>query len=409
MKKLIAMLLTILIAAGMMHFGVLAENEQELPAEEPAVDRETAAAEATAESEAETQETSGEPEAEDEQDQEGAEPAPVFTGRLYAEIANQNEIALGDTVALRAVVSDANMEYTVAWESFEINGEKKVWVPVCDRAEFSFTATESTAGYYFRAHVVAEDGSELISVSFNVVPAAVAETPVEEPFESEEEPVVPDLPSLIETEEKQEPALPVEEEPTDAGEAIPMQIQQTEPELPTLIADEETAEIIKEADDAQTIILVNNGDESFEDINVREKPDGMSAIFSSLPEGTEVTIIEIQGDWVLVEVDGEQGYIFMADLAAWLELPESEEPETTTTEKKVTIFTSRRRVMEDGEPVYLTSKLEGFGECEEILYVWYVDKGNGFEEIPGANEATYTFAADAETLTWGWQLEVLFR
>ena len=65
--------------------------------------------------------------------------------------------------------------------------------------------------------------------------------------------------------------------------------------------------------------------------------------------------------------------------------------------------------MEVGEPVYLTSRLEGFDDCEEIKYVWYVDKGNGFEEVKGANEATYVFTADAESLTWGWQLEVLFR
>ena len=66
-------------------------------------------------------------------------------------------------------------------------------------------------------------------------------------------------------------------------------------------------------------------------------------------------------------------------------------------------------LMTEGEPVYLTSKLEGFEDCEEILYIWKVDKGSGFEEIPGANEATYTFAATEETLTWSWHLTVLYR
>ncbi len=78
-------------------------------------------------------------------------------------------------------------------------------------------------------------------------------------------------------------------------------------------------------------------------------------------------------------------------------------------ERKVTIFTSRRTVMTEGETVYLTSKLEGFEDCVELQYVWNVDKGNGFEVVEGANEPTYVFPADAESLTWGWMLTVLYR
>ena len=65
--------------------------------------------------------------------------------------------------------------------------------------------------------------------------------------------------------------------------------------------------------------------------------------------------------------------------------------------------------MKTGEQVHLTSKLEGFEDCEEILYIWKVDKGNGFEEGEGANDASYTFEATAETLGWGWHLTVLYR
>ena len=365
MKKLIAMLLTILIAAGMMPVGVLAENEQELPAEEPAVESETAVAEEPAEPEAGTQETSGEPEAEEEQDQQEAELAPVFTGRLYAEIANQNEIALGDTVALRAVVSDANMEYTVAWESFEINGEKKVWVPICDRAEFSFTATESTAGYYFRAHVIAEDGSELVSTAFNVVPAV-----------------------------REDDALTPDEEP--AGQ------------------DDENDEILEQIQQMLVIVLENNGEDVFQDVNVREEADGMSAIFASLPEGAEVIVVGIEGDWVKVVTDGQTGYIYIDDLAAYLnqpaDEPENDEPQQPKVEKKVTIFSSRRSVMQLGEPVVLTCKLEGYEDCE-VRYIWTCDKhdGQGFQPVEGGNSETYTFAASPETFSWDWQLRVLSR
>ena len=85
------------------------------------------------------------------------------------------------------------------------------------------------------------------------------------------------------------------------------------------------------------------------------------------------------------------------------------EPDKEETPKKVTIFSSRTVLMNEGETVYLTSKLEGFEDCEEILFAWKADKGNGFEEIPGANEDAYSFTATEETLAWSWRLTVLYR
>ena len=168
----------------------------------------------------------------------------------------------------------------------------------------------------------------------------------------------------------------------------------------------EIIEHIKNLDEIQTITLAGNEEE----VNVREDADGMSAIFTSLTEGTEVTVVNVKDDWATVIVDGQQGYIYVDDIADKLDLPE-EEPveELVEIPKKVTIFTSRRVAMEQGEPVHLTSKLEGFEDCEEILYQWLVDKGNGYEEVEGANDATYTFSANAETLSWGWKLEVYYR
>ena len=75
---------------------------------------------------------------------------------------------------------------------------------------------------------------------------------------------------------------------------------------------------------------------------------------------------------------------------------------------KVTIFSSRRSVMEPGETVYLTSKIEGF-DGYETMYQWQCDKGNGFEDIAGANDATYAFGADVDTLSYDWKLLVYYR
>ena len=81
----------------------------------------------------------------------------------------------------------------------------------------------------------------------------------------------------------------------------------------------------------------------------------------------------------------------------------------TFIEKKVTIFTSRRTLMEEGEEIQLTSKLEGFEDCEEIRYAWKVDKGNGFEVVEGETGDTLTYTASLESLNWDWHLTVMYR
>ena len=157
----------------------------------------------------------------------------------------------------------------------------------------------------------------------------------------------------------------------------------------------------------------------------------MSVIINTIPKDAEVDILGVEGDWVLVETEGEQGYIYAEDLEAQAETEEqpeetteeSEEPEETeeteetveeadevidTSNMKVTIFTSRRKVMKNGAPIILTSKLDGFEGIEQINYQWYCDKGNGFEPVDGANSDSYTYTANSETLSWSWLLEVSF-
>ena len=105
------------------------------------------------------------------------------------------------------------------------------------------------------------------------------------------------------------------------------------------------------------------------------------------------------------------GFIYADDLAGYLDPAEKEEPAEgiAVLEKKVTIFTSRRSVMEEGEEISLTSKLEGFEDCAEIRYIWKVDKGNGFEVVEGATGDTLTYTASIESLNWDWHLTVLYR
>jgi len=85
------------------------------------------------------------------------------------------------------------------------------------------------------------------------------------------------------------------------------------------------------------------------------------------------------------------------------------EPTPTPIPKRVTIATNRKPVMKEGAMVTLTSTLEGFEDCEEIRYQWQRDRGNGFEDMPGAISSTYSFPATKESLSWGWRLIVYYR
>ena len=159
-------------------------------------------------------------------------------------------------------------------------------------------------------------------------------------------------------------------------------------------------------------LVVNN------DADVRLEGDGLSEILVTITAETPVTVIGIEGDWIKVEVDGVIGYVYIDDIASIRDIegllpeetpaPSVEPGETPAPNFKVTIFSSRRSVMSLGETITLTSKLEGF-EGYETMLQWECDKGNGFEEVPGANADTYSFTASVETLGYDWRLAVYYR
>ena len=462
-----------------------APAEETVPAEEPAeVPAEEIPAEPVEEVPAPAEEVPAEqPEAPAQE--VVIEQKEVFTGRLDLEVVNVGPIYDGDEVVLKAKVQNANLGYSVRWETFDTTSTdlNETWKTVASGEKFTFKANAAATLLLYRAHLVAEDGTELYTAEFfftlsvkaepaeEVVPAEeapaadepaeevpvaeepVTEEPAEEPAESEETPAAP----VEETPAAEEPAeeVPAEEPAEEAPEAVPaVEEPAEEPEI--IVVEEKAPEAVAEeekpaetASEEEVILLdikpeMEDSEEIEEyetpmgltepqtiaiegevEVNVREGADGLAAIFETLPEGAEVTVVNVAGDWATVVVNDELGYIYIDDIAEYLDLEEEpiEEPveateeetaeaiddETVETPKKVTIFTSRRRVMEAGEPVHLTSKLEGFEECEEIKYVWYVDKGNGFEVVEGASEDTYTFTANAESLSWGWKLNVLYR
>ena len=162
---------------------------------------------------------------------------------------------------------------------------------------------------------------------------------------------------------------------------------------------------------AETLVLSTS-------VVVRLAADGMSEIIFSAEEGQELPVLGRENGWIEVQLpDGKTGFVHSYDVAN--DVKPTEEPaaeifkvvEEKKEPKKVTIFTSRHPHMSRGETITLTSLLEGFDDDEmaSVRYQWECDKGNGFEPIEGANDRTYSYAADTDTLSWGWRLTVYYK
>ena len=93
----------------------------------------------------------------------------------------------------------------------------------------------------------------------------------------------------------------------------------------------------------------------------------------------------------------------------------SEDPESTPVDepapepKAVTILSSLGDDVSLGAPVTLTGVLEDAEEFTDIIYIWEVDKGNGYEPVPDADGPAYTFHATVESLSWNWRLSVYYK
>ena len=213
-------------------------------------------------------------------------------------------------------------------------------------------------------------------------PGAVEETPAEDP--PAEETPAEETPAEEPTEETPAEEIPAEEIPAEEipAEEIPAE------EIPVEEIAEETSEYT-----------------AIGDADVRLYNHGMSEIILTVADGTPLKVVGVEGDWVMVEIDGRIGYIFKDSVNGVEIEPELDEEGRPT--PKVTLFISRRSVVTPGETIYITSKLEGL-DGYELSFQWEVDKGNGFEIVPGATGDSHSFEASVETLAYDWQLTVTY-
>ena len=131
--------------------------------------------------------------------------------------------------------------------------------------------------------------------------------------------------------------------------------------------------------------------------------------FSVAAEG--YTVLSVESDAALTH-DGElytidMNSIYEATVTVTLETPEEEEAEIDTSNMSVRVWDDKTPVIDEGQIITLYSELTGFDGIE-VSYQWQCDKGNGFENIPGATEATYSYEATTESLSWSWRVEVNF-
>ena len=364
------------------------EEETEEVAEEIPAEEETAEEETPAEEEVIVEETPAEEVA-------IVEEIPAEEEAIIEEVPAEEEVIVEETPAEEEVIAE------------EVPAEEEVIaeeVPAEEEVVEEVPAEEEVIVEEVPAE---EEVVEEVPTEEEVI---VEETPAEEEviaeeIPAEEEAIVEEIPVEEETEEETDELADVETEDDELTEELEEDTEEFE-EYDTALG---IAEIV-------TLYTVEVAD-------VRLDADGLSPIFYTLDKGVAVTTVGQVGDWIRVVVDDQVGFIYCDFLADTLPVEENTEEvpadEVNTEEvpaaevsvpreMSVTIFSSRRTVMTEGEYVMLTSKLEGFDGLE-VIYQWECDQGDGFQKVEDANNDVYIFRASTETLSWDWRLTVYYR
>lgn len=184
------------------------------------------------------------------------------------------------------------------------------------------------------------------------------------------------------------------------------------PEVPSEETVEDEIAVVLENSDgtcADSIVeaILDKGENEFTPENpmisegspVREKADGLSDIFIYVTDVSSVRVLGIEDDWVEVEINGQVGYIYKDDTNI--------KTEEETFERKIVIFCSKSTAMSFGDTIYLTSKLEGYDDCEYIFYQWQYSNGNGWIDVPGGDQPEFSFILDETTNHTSWRLKVI--
>ena len=302
---------------------------------------------------------------------------------VYAMLLPAGDIREGDTVTLKGFVEGAD-QYLAIWQAYDTSlpEEARTWEQIAEGTELEMTAESAMNAVYYRCVVLwdnrvlafsdvlkplilpPEAAGENTAVTQTAADnAAAAETaaPAAAPTPAPDEPEMIEAPPPA-----QEPVYTVvmSISPFGGGEALEAPVPE-EASAPEAVSEYvEAKEEEEPAVDAVTVPVQGTASGEMENVTDGNMP---------VPESAEAEALEAAS--------------------------------SVTSEVKVTISSSCPAVIRHGEMITLTGTVDG-AEGLEMHYQWECDRGNGFEPIEGANQAQYSFPADADSLSWVWRLIV---
>ena len=116
---------------------------------------------------------------------------------------------------------------------------------------------------------------------------------------------------------------------------------------------------------------------------------------------------DAEGNLVLNENGDPAIYIVVeATAVATPEPTVTPEPTPIPVERSIDVWmTAEREPVYYGDTITLHSALNGYDGVEATLQ-WMCDRGNGWEDVGGANSADYSFTLTEENVDWLWRLDV---
>ena len=509
MKKIISILLAVILLAGTMPMVMAEEIENaeapvevaETPAEAPAEVPAEAPAEVPAEPAAEPVEVPAEPaetpaeapveapaEPAAEPAEVPAEPAEVpaepaaapaevpaepaeapaeepaaqvsFTGSLSVNIPMP--VATGAEASLRAVVSNANMGYSIWWE---IQDVEKKWQRIegATGEIYKFTVNKTSGSYPIRCALRAEDGTVLYSSApvkvkeqeaapatepettneeplAGVAPAEEPEAPAEEPEAPAEEPEAPaeepEAPAEESEAPAEEPETPAEEPEAPAEEP---EAPAEEPEAPA----EETEEPAEEADVIDTVPAEEEEEIiNLEEIEDYETPKGLdeekpAAVYAYEKDEDGNLILDENGNPIVTVVEGDEipvTYLrneddeipvtYLRNEDGELILDEKGDPIPTQTvptdavisntivdaldpNRTIDIYYSwNNETPAIGSDVTFIAVLHGYDNLEYTVQWQQSKNGSEWMDVPGSTEARYTETITRDNYKDFWRVQV---
>ena len=130
---------------------------EEKPAEEKAPEEKPAEEKATEEKATEEKAAEEKPAEEKVVEEKPVEKKAAFTGTVTVKLVNDGQLYYGDTVTLKAVVKDANADYSIRWQIKKPGSDEWKTVSGETSKTYSFTVNENNAEYAYRAVLVVAD------------------------------------------------------------------------------------------------------------------------------------------------------------------------------------------------------------------------------------------------------------